>query len=131
MQAYENINPPNLRWHVNDIHSHWGYPGFFKGVQPAIVRAIVLNAVFLSSYDHIKHFILKRKLLSDGAWTHFMASMGSGLAIALCTSPIDVVKSRIQNQLTTTSLMYTGIMDCSWKLLRTEGILAFYKGFTP
>jgi solute carrier family 25 (mitochondrial uncoupling protein), member 8/9 len=131
MQAYEKINPPNLRWHVNDIHSHWGYHGFFKGVQPAIVRAIVLNAVFLSSYDHIKHFILKRKLLSDGGWTHFMASMGSGLAIALCTSSIDVVKSRIQNQLTTTSLMYIGIMDCSWKLLRTEGILAFYKGFTP
>ena len=25
----------------------------------------------------------------------------------------------------------SGIMDCSWKLLRMEGILAFYKGFTP
>jgi hypothetical protein len=25
MQACEKINPPNLRWHVADIHSHWGY----------------------------------------------------------------------------------------------------------
>ncbi len=32
MQACENLNPPSLRWHITDIHSHWGFSGFLKGV---------------------------------------------------------------------------------------------------
>ncbi len=63
MQACEQLNPPSLRWHITDIHSNWGFQGFLKGVQPAIARAIVLNAVFLSSYDHIKQFILSHQVL--------------------------------------------------------------------
>jgi hypothetical protein len=28
-------------------------------------------------------------------------------------------------------IRYTGVFDCAWKMLKNEGILAFYKGLTP
>jgi hypothetical protein len=90
----------------------------------------VLNAVLLSTYDHLKHLILQSGLLKDGQLTHFTASMGSGLCITVTTLPFDVVKTRIQNQ-STSAVIYRGITDCAWKLLKEEGVLAFYKGFTP
>ncbi len=96
-----------------------------------ILRAVVLNAVFLSTYDHIKHWLIHKKNVKDGYLNHFVSSMASGLCITLATSPFDVVKTRIQNQPTSGQNLYSGILDCSWKLLKSDGILAFYKGFTP
>ncbi len=115
-------------WHGRDIHSSFGVSGFFRGVQLTITRAIVLNAVLLSTYDHFKQLILHHNLLKDGYLTHFMASMGSGLCITIVTSPFDVVKTRIQNQY---QVVYKGILDCAYIMIREEGVLAFYKGFTP
>lgn len=28
-------------------------------------------------------------------------------------------------------LYYNGLTDCAWKITRTEGLTAFYKGFAP
>jgi hypothetical protein len=95
MQAWENPKTQSLRWHLSDIYQNWGFEGFLKGVYPTIVRAVVLNAVFLSTYDHIKHFLIKNRYLPDGMTNHFVSSMLSGLCITLTTSPFDVVKTRI------------------------------------
>lgn len=95
MQAWEGAHTRSVFWHLNDIKNNWGVQGFLKGVQPTIVRAIVLNAVFLSTYDHIKHFLIGNQWLTDGYMNHFVSSMTSGLAITLTTSPFDVVKTRI------------------------------------
>ena len=96
MQACDQYKANHgLVWYAKDIYSNWGFKGFFTGVQLTITRAIVLNAVLLSTYDHFKHFILGHNLLKDGYLTHFMASMGSGLCITVATSPFDVVKTRI------------------------------------
>lgn len=37
--------------------------------------------------------------------------------------PFDTVKVRIQS-----SSIYSGVLDCTWRTLRTEGMFAFYKG---
>ena len=39
---------------------------------------------------------------------------------------IDTVMSRMYNQ---TGTLYSGVLDCLYKTIRTEGILAVYKGF--
>ena len=63
MQAWESPQTRSIVWHLRDIYDHWGLQGFLRGVMPTIVRAVVLNAVFLSTYDHCKHFLLKRGLM--------------------------------------------------------------------
>ena len=67
MQAIDQYKANHgLIWHSQEIYRNWGFKGFFTGVQLTITRAIVLNAVLLSTYDHFKHFILRYDLLKDG-----------------------------------------------------------------
>lgn len=47
--------------------------------------------------------------------------------------PIDMVKTRMQNQRSTVvgQLMYKNSIDCAQKILRNEGVLGFYRGLGP
>ena len=97
MQAWEGAPHP-LTWHVKDVYSHWGIKGFYRGIGPTIIRAILLNATKLATYDHIKHTLINRRSLSDGYACHFVASVIAGICIAVVTSPVDMIKTRIMNQ---------------------------------
>ena len=43
MQAWE-ATPITLRSHVQIIYTHWGLIGFYTGVKPTVIRAILLNS---------------------------------------------------------------------------------------
>lgn len=53
---------------------------------------------------------------------------------ATAVYPIDLVKTRMQNQRSTSSfvgeLMYKNSFDCAKKVLRYEGFFGFYRGTT-
>ena len=54
---------------------------------------------------------------------------------ATAVYPIDLVKTRMQNQRSTGSfvgeLMYKNSFDCAKKVLRYEGVFGFYRGNPP
>jgi hypothetical protein len=127
MQAWEKEPVPNLRWHVRDIYSNWGLKGFYTGVKPTIIRAIILNGSQLSTYDHSKHYMLNKGMFEEGKALQFTASFMAGLAVAFFTSPIDVIKTRVMN-VDPKNPAYTGMTDAYFKIMRTEGIRGFYKG---
>lgn len=52
----------------------------------------------LATYDRTKHFLLA-KGYKDNWYTHFIASVVSGVASAAVSTPADVVKTRIMDQL--------------------------------
>jgi hypothetical protein len=96
MQAWEGA-PHSLTWHVKDVYQHWGIKGFYKGVEATIIRAFLLNATKLATYDHIKHTLINSKLMADGYGCHFVSSVCAGICIAVVTSPVDIIKTRIMN----------------------------------
>mmetsp|Transcript_38598 Transcript_38598/g.38131 ORF Transcript_38598/g.38131 Transcript_38598/m.38131 type:complete len:169 (-) Transcript_38598:255-761(-) len=65
MQAMEKDHH-NVLWHIRDIMKNNGVLGFYKGLQATIVRAIMLNATKLSTYDHIKHTLINLGILEEG-----------------------------------------------------------------
>jgi hypothetical protein len=71
--------------------------GLWKGVVPSMWRATILNAVKLGTYDSLKHKIIDEGYLKDGYLCHFVASFCAGFFMALATTPIDNVKTRIMN----------------------------------
>ena len=129
MQACENSSQ-SLLWHARSVYKNWGIMGFYKGVLPTIIRAMLLNGTKLATYDHIKHTLINCKLLKDGYMCHFVSSVCAGVCMAVVTSPIDVLRTRIMNQ-PAQKQVYAGIIDCSRKTYKAEGIFGFYKGFTP
>lgn len=69
-----------------------------------------------------------------------MASLGSAVA----STPLDVIRTRLMNQkrvlvtsmngggvTTPAAKLYEGTIHCGMQTVRTEGVMALYKGFIP
>lgn len=68
----------------------------------------------------------------ENAYRFFLGSI-AGAVGAFAVYPIDLVKTRMQNQRTTTfvgELMYRNSADCFKKVVRHEGLMGLYKGLT-
>ncbi len=61
-------------------------------------RAMILNASQLGTYDHIKHTLLNYNIVKDGLTCHLASSICAGIVMAIATSPVDLVKTRLMNQ---------------------------------
>ena len=129
MQAMEKEHH-SITWHVKDVYHNNGVLGFYKGVQATVIRAMILNATKLSTYDHIKHTFINHHILEDGYLLHFVSSIWAGVVMATATAPFDIARTRLMNQPHDKAL-YTGLVDFFIKTIRHEGIKSLYKGFTP
>ncbi|XP_062384521.1 calcium-binding mitochondrial carrier protein Aralar1 isoform X1 [Sardina pilchardus] len=78
-----------------------------------------------------------RSVLMQIAESAYRFTLGSiaGATGATAVYPIDLVKTRMQNQRSTGSfvgeLMYKNSFDCAKKVLRYEGAFGFYRGLVP
>lgn len=129
MQAMEHESH-GIIWHVKDIYHSNGVLGFYKGLQATVVRAFMLNATKLASYDHIKHTLINSGIFHDGYMLHFVASLCAGVLMAIATAPFDIARTRLMNQ-SHDHKLYNGLVDFFVKTIKHEGPLSLYKGFTP
>lgn len=61
------------------------------------------------------------------------SAFAGGFFLASAMTPFDVVATRLFNQPVDgkgKGILYRGILDCSLKILRAEGLSGFYKGFS-
>jgi len=104
----------------------------WRGCLPTIVRAIFVNAAQLATYSQAKQSLLNTPYFQDNIGCHFAASMISGLATTWASLPPDIVKTRIQSMKIIDGVPeYAGGVDAFKKILKSEGVLSFWKGFTP
>ena len=74
-----------------------GVSSLFRGAGPNVVRAVLMNASQLASYDFFKAKLLKTSYFEDNIACHFTASFATGTVATTVCSPADVLKSRIMN----------------------------------
>ncbi|KRZ15433.1 Mitochondrial uncoupling protein 4 [Trichinella zimbabwensis] len=111
-----------------------GIPALWKGWLPNCQRAAIVNMADISTYDTVKHLLLKHTQLPDTYVTHGISSAFSGLAAAITSTPVDVVKTRMMNQTAKVAVgerFYKSSIDCLLKTISNEGFFALYKGFVP
>jgi len=141
LRARKNL-PPRFHstWHAFvSLYRLNGFTGLWIGWIPNCQRAALLNMADLATYDRTKHWILDNTNFGDNWMTHGCASACSGLAAATVSTPADVVKTRIMDQLRhmydnknpTQARIYKGSLDCLMHIIRTEGFMALYRGFLP
>ncbi|KAF4087011.1 hypothetical protein AMELA_G00090660 [Ameiurus melas] len=84
-----------------------------------------------------QHTDISRPVWLQAAESAYRFTLGSiaGATGATAVYPIDLVKTRMQNQRSTGSfvgeLMYKNSFDCAKKVLRYEGFFGFYRGLLP
>lgn len=89
---------------------------------------MLVNSTQLATYDHTKHSLIDHGWFTEGKLVHFTSAMIAGVAVAIVTSPVDVVKTRVMN-VDPNQPAYSSMLDCFQKVFRVEGPLGFYKGF--
>uniref|UniRef100_A0A7N5JEH8 Solute carrier family 25 member 14 n=1 Tax=Ailuropoda melanoleuca TaxID=9646 RepID=A0A7N5JEH8_AILME len=104
-----------------------------KGVVPTAQRAAIVVGVELPVYDITKKHLILSGVMGDTILTHFVSSFTCGLAGALASNPVDVVRTRMMNQRAIVGHvdLYKGTLDGILKMWKHEGFFALYKGFWP
>ena len=121
-----------------------GLSGLYRGVGPAMIRTGFGSSVQLPTYFFAKRRLVKHFGLDEGPALHLTSSACSGFVVCCVMHPPgespscalskisanslckDTVMSRMYNQ---TGNLYSGVFDCLYKTVKTEGPLAIYKGF--
>jgi len=104
----------------------------WRGATPTIARAIVVNAAQLGTYSQAKESAKKMMNMSEGIPLHFTAAMISGLVTTIASMPVDIVKTRLQNQKIVDGVPeYKGVIDVFGRIIKNEGFFSLWKGFLP
>lgn len=103
-----------------------GAKSLWKGVWPNSMRAVLMTASQLASYDGFKRIILSHTSLEDNLTTHFTASLAAGFVATTICSPVDVIKTRIMSATESKSIV-TLLRDTT----RAEGLGWMFRGWVP
>ncbi|KPP63692.1 kidney mitochondrial carrier protein 1-like [Scleropages formosus] len=124
MQAQGRVIQGGMMGNFIDIYQQEGTRGLWKGVSLTAQRAAIVVGVELPVYDLTKKRLILSGYMGDTVYTHFLSSVVCGLAGALASNPIDVVRTRMMNQralLDGTSGGYKGTVDCLVKVAPKVG----------
>ncbi|KAH7552051.1 hypothetical protein BM1_08913 [Bipolaris maydis] len=133
LQSYSPFLPVGTQHHyrnaldgMRQIYSAEGIKGLYRGVGPAMVRTGFGSSVQLPTYFFAKRRLVKHLGMQEGMPLHVASSTASGFVVCCVMHPPDTIMSRMYNQ---TGNLYTSAFDCLARTVRTEGVLALYKGY--
>ncbi|XP_018584146.2 brain mitochondrial carrier protein 1 isoform X1 [Scleropages formosus] len=132
MQAQGSLLQGSMMANFINIYQTEGTRGLWRGVIPTAQRAAIVVGVELPVYDITKKHLILSGLMGDTILTHFISSFTCGLAGALASNPVDVVRTRMMNQrVLAGNPIYKGTLDGVMQTWKNEGFFALYKGFWP
>ena len=108
-----------------------GITALWAGCLPTVARAMALNFGQLAFFSEAKTQLKEKTSLNPRTQT-LAASAIAGFFASFFSLPFDFVKTRLQKQTRGEDgrLPYRGMMHCARKVIREEGWLRFYRGFT-
>ncbi|KAF2092192.1 mitochondrial 2-oxoglutarate/malate carrier protein-like protein [Saccharata proteae CBS 121410] len=133
----DGLKPPEKRANYRSvvdaltrIAKSEGVTALWAGAYPTVVRAMALNFGQLAFFSEAKTR-LKDTSMSPRAQT-LTASAIAGFFASFFSLPFDFIKTRLQKQTRAAdgSLPYKGMADCFRKVMKDEGPLRFYRGFS-
>ncbi|EPQ65141.1 Bgt-831 [Blumeria graminis f. sp. tritici] len=113
---------------MRQIYSLEGAYGLCRGINAAMIRTGFGSSVQLPTYFAVKRRLVIHLGMVDGPALHLSSSTASGFTVCCVMHPTDTIMSRMYNQ---NGDLYKGVIDCFAKTVKTEGLLAIYKGFLP
>ncbi|ETI36787.1 hypothetical protein F441_17007 [Phytophthora nicotianae CJ01A1] len=107
--------------------------GLYKGYVATLLSFGPFSALYFMFYEKAKAFAQKRLDMQELPAQYTLASAAvAGATASFLTNPLDLIKLRLQVQRAYASegtpAAYRGIADGLTQVIRTEGILALYKG---
>ncbi|KAJ6839763.1 S-adenosylmethionine mitochondrial carrier protein [Iris pallida] len=114
-----------------------GLKGLFAGYWPTIVRDVPFAGLMVTFYEALKDvtkygketFLPDSDMQTNGSFEGLILGGLSGGFSAYLTTPLDVIKTRLQVQGST--IRYDGWLDAFQSIWKTEGLNGMFKGSVP
>eukprot|EP01095_Lingulamoeba_sp_RSL-Kostka_P014591 TRINITY_DN6413_c0_g1_i1.p1 TRINITY_DN6413_c0_g1~~TRINITY_DN6413_c0_g1_i1.p1 ORF type:complete len:320 (+),score=37.11 TRINITY_DN6413_c0_g1_i1:245-1204(+) len=110
-----------------DIIKSDGFKGLYRGLGPTLVGVIPSRAIWFTCYTFAKETL--ENTYGYNSLNHLFAGLFAGLSTTTITSPIWVVKTRLQIQ-TNQTQEYKNAFDCFRTMYRQEGFRSLFKGLS-
>ena len=127
-----------------NIIRHEGVLGLYRAYWMHQLTWAPFNGLYFSLYEECKKYLVRHPITPtpeptsssgvDGvakqsAVDKFICAVVAGSIASTATSPIDLVKTRLQVQRSNPAVFdYTGPLDATLKILKREGVMALYDG---
>lgn len=87
------------------------------------------NGIYFSCYDSARNYLGAHTEVPEGLPTNAISAFFAGTIASVTTSPLDLVKTRLQVQLSNPAIFdYNGPVDATLKIIKREGVLALFDG---
>jgi len=109
-----------------------GIKACWRGIGPHLAGVVPARAIHFFVYGNLKNVLLGQGFHEDNPTVHFLAALAAGVTVVTVTSPMWLLKTRIQlqNIRQLDEVKYKNAFDAAVQIYKKEGILAFYKGLT-
>jgi len=117
---------PNFIYSFKAIIAREGFKGLFRGLLPNLVGVAPSRAIYFGVYS-----LVKSKAATESSIVHLGSAIIAGVTVTTITSPIWLVKTRMQlqsNEPLPGQTNYKSSLDCIKRVFHEEGIMGFYKG---
>lgn len=115
---------------LKGIYTNEGLSALWRGMGPTIVGVMPSRAIYFSTYSKSKHFLTSLNEGQESSLVHLGSALAAGIATSTATNPIWLVKTRMQLQSNTQTILYRNSFHCLQVVARTEGLRGLYKGLT-
>ncbi|CAK8535785.1 unnamed protein product [Lathyrus sativus] len=114
---------------AKNIWKNEGLCGIYRGFGITVLRDSPGMAFYFGAYEYTREKLHPgcRESCQESVHTMFIAGGIAGMASWFFNYPADVIKTRLQAQ-TPSSLKYKGILDCTLKIIKEEGLIVLWRG---
>ncbi len=113
---------------LRHVYATSGITGLWRGIGPHLAGTIPARAIHFGVYNEAKKRY--KVLLGKEGWLqHLLAAASAGLCSVTITSPLWVIKTRMQLQ-TPQEMRYRNSVDCLIQMVRYEGWRSLFRGLS-
>ena len=127
MTPVERLYKNTLDCFIKSYQKDGIYKGYWAGWLPNVVRNSIVNPAELATYFYVKNLFLKHTSMPDNYILHIMCGFLAGFVASLFGNPIEVVRTRLMDD--KKGEYKRSAFTAFSKILKNEGIFAFYKGW--
>ncbi|XP_015680675.2 calcium-binding mitochondrial carrier protein SCaMC-1 [Protobothrops mucrosquamatus] len=127
MQVHGSKGKMNIAGGLKQMVKEGGVRSLWRGNGVNVVKIAPETAIKFWAYERYKKMFVNEEG-KIGTIERFISGSMAGATAQTSIYPMEVLKTRLAVGKTG---QYSGMFDCAKKILKTEGVKAFYKGYIP
>ncbi|XP_019424575.1 PREDICTED: probable S-adenosylmethionine carrier 2, chloroplastic [Lupinus angustifolius] len=106
-----------------------GFPSLYAGWGAVLCRNVPHSIIKFYTYESLKQVMPSS--IQHNTFQTLVCGGIAGSTAALCTTPFDVIKTRLQTQVPGSRNQYDSVFHALYKISKSEGLKGLYRGLTP